>query len=122
MGLKFFVDHCVPTSIVQSLRKANHEVLLLKDYLPKESLDQVVISKAQELNAILVSLNRDFADIVKYPPANYKGIIAIQLKNRPEIISSLTKRLNDYLSFHPHMEHYKGKLFIIEVHRIRVHT
>jgi hypothetical protein len=35
----------------------------------------VVISEAQELDAILISLNGDFADIVTYPPEKYKGII-----------------------------------------------
>ena len=40
-----------------------------------------MISKAQELDSVLLSLNGDFADIVAYPPANYKGIIALQVGN-----------------------------------------
>ena len=74
MGLRFFADQCVPTTIVKALRDADHEVLYLRDYLPIESPDLVVISKAQELEAILISLNGDFANIFNYPPANYQGI------------------------------------------------
>ena len=54
-------DHCISNTIVQSLRDANHEVLRLKDLLPVESSDAVVIAKAQEIEAILLSLNGDFA-------------------------------------------------------------
>ena len=39
-----------------------------------ESSDMVVITKAQEIDAILLSLNGDFSHIVNYPPKNYKGI------------------------------------------------
>ena|SRR5207302_10971351 len=76
MALRFLADHCVPNSTVQSLREANHEVLRLKDVLPVESSDTVVITKAQEIDAILLSLNGDFSHIINYPPKNYKGIVA----------------------------------------------
>jgi predicted nuclease of predicted toxin-antitoxin system len=64
MGLKFFADHCVPTSVIQSMRDAGYQVLRLKDRLPQDSSDPIVISEARELGAILVSLNGDFVDIV----------------------------------------------------------
>ena len=118
--MKFFADHCVPTSIIHTLRTAGHEVILLRDCIPINSRDEVVIAKAQELNAILVSLNGDFSDIVMYPPANYRGIIALQVRNHPEIIPWMMDRLTKYLSAHPDLDHYKGRLFLVEVHRIRV--
>ncbi|MBC6420399.1 MAG: DUF5615 family PIN-like protein [Hormoscilla sp. SP5CHS1] len=119
MSLKFFIDQCVPNSIIQRLRDAGHEALVLIDYIPIESPDIEVIAKAQELNAILVSLNGDFADIVTYPPSAYQGIISIQLRNHPEIIPQLMTRLIDYLSLQDSGEHYRGKLMIVEVFRIR---
>lgn len=120
MSLIFFIDQCVPVSIGQFLREGGHRVLILKDYLPIESPDEIVIAKAQELAAILVSLNGDFADIVTYPPANYGGIVSIQLRNHPEIIPRLMPGLLNYLSIHNNAEHYQGKLLIVEVNRIRI--
>ncbi|MBI4286411.1 MAG: DUF5615 family PIN-like protein [Chloroflexi bacterium] len=119
MSLRFFADHCVPSSAIQTLQKAGHEVIRLKDYIPTDSSDQLVIAKAQELTAILLSLNGDFADIVTYTPAKYRGIIALQVRNHPEVIPQLLDRLIAYLSAHPDMEHYSGKLLIVEPHRIR---
>jgi len=120
MSLRFFADHCISNFIVQMLRDAGYEVFRLRDYLPTDSADSAVISKAQELNSILVSLNGDFADIVLYPPTNYKGIIALQVRNHPEIIPQLMEVLENYLSGHTDMVNYKGKLLLVEVHRIRV--
>ena len=119
MSLRFFADHCISSSTIKVLQDAGHEVFRLREHIPTDSPDEAVISKAQELDSILISLNGDFADIVTYPPANYKGILALQVGNHPEIIPQLLERLRAYLSAHGDMEHYSGKLFVVEVHRIR---
>jgi predicted nuclease of predicted toxin-antitoxin system len=120
MSLRFFADHCVSNFVIQSLRDSGCEVLRLKDHLPIESADAVVIAKAQDLDSILLSLNGDFADIVAYPPADYQGIVALQVRNHPEILPQLIMRLKAYLSLFPDMRHYQGTLLLVEVHRIRV--
>lgn len=98
--------------IIQTLRDAHHEVLRWRD--------AIVIAKAQELEAMLLSLNGDFADIVTYPPKNYRGIISLQMRNHPEILTQLLVRLTAYLQLHPAREHYEGKLLVVEVDRIRI--
>jgi Domain of unknown function (DUF5615) len=120
MGLPLCADHCVSNAIMQTRRNAGHDILRLRDHLPIESPDPVVMAKAQELEALLFSLNGDVADIVSYPPANYQGIIALQVRNHPEIIALLMARVCDYLSLRADRQHYRGKLLVVEVHRIRV--
>lgn len=122
MGLKLFADHCVPFSVIQSLQDAGIDIQILKDHIPPDSPDPIVISKADELNAVLLSLNGDFADIVSYPPENYKGIISLQIKNHPETMPLLISKLKDYLSAHPHETEYVGKLIVVETHRIRIRS
>jgi hypothetical protein len=72
------------------------------------------------LDAILLSLDGDFADITTYPPSEFKGIIALQVKNHPEVIPALMERLMEYISGRPELADYRGKLLIAEVHRIRI--
>jgi len=120
VALRFFADHCVSNLIIDVLRGAGHEVIRLKDCLPVESADGVVIAKAQELDAILVSLNGDFADLVTYPPKRFKGIVALQVLNHPEITRPLMTRFLTYLSAHTAQDHHRGKLVIVEVDRIRI--
>jgi predicted nuclease of predicted toxin-antitoxin system len=120
MALRFLADHCISNAVIQSLREASHEVLRLRDVLPVESPDATVIAKAQSLDAILLSLNGDFADIVTYSPGSYRGIIAIQMRNHPETLTQLMARFIAYLKLYPEMQHYRGKLLVLEVARIRV--
>lgn len=120
--LKFFADHCVPNSIIEAIKDMGFEVLRLKDLIPKNSSDHEVISNAQKLNAVLLSLNGDFADITAYPPARYKGIIAIRLRNHPQLIPYIMKILRKYFFLHKDMTHYKGKLFLADAYRIRIKT
>ena len=120
MALRFLADHCISNSIVQTLRDAGHEVLRLRDVLPVDSPDRVVIAKAQEIDAILISLNGDFADIVTYPPKKYKGNVALQMRNHAEILERLMARFAEYLKTQPTMEHYRAKLLVVEVNRIRI--
>ncbi len=108
--------------MIKALQDTGHEVLRLRDSLPVESEDAAVISKAQELSAILLSLNGDFADIVAYPPPLFRGIVALQLRNRPQLTDALMQRLINYLNLYPSDEHYKGKLILVEVNRIRIRT
>jgi predicted nuclease of predicted toxin-antitoxin system len=120
MSLRFFSDQCVPAEITGTLRRHGRQATLLREVLPIRSSDPVVIAKARELGAILLSLNGDFSDIVAYPPAQHLGIVAIQLHNHPEIIPRLTDRLGAFLEGHPAQDFYHGKLFLVEVHRVRI--
>lgn len=72
------------------------------------------------MDAILVSLNGDFSDIVRYPPSRYKGIFALQVRNRPESIAHILAELTGYMARHPNPEHFYGRLFLVEAHRIRM--
>ena len=87
---------------------------------PRILPDPAVIAKAQELGCILLSLDGHFADLITYPPRKYGGIVALQVRNHPEVIVRLMRRLMDYLSAHLEQDEYQQKLFLVEVHRIRI--
>ena len=106
--------------MVEILRHHGHAVTRLREVMPKGSPDEQVISRAATLDAILLSLNGDFSDIVAYPPANYAGIIAVQLHNHPEIIPHVMARLTAFLAANPAQAFYRQKLFLVEGHRVRV--
>ena len=119
MAAAFFADHCVPMAVINDLREAGHEVLLLKDHLPTTSPDEVVIKKAGELGAVLISLDGDFADIVRFPPSRYQGIVGLQVRNHPGVIHHIMSRLMDFLSTQEGFN-LSGKLILVEPDRIRI--
>ena len=120
MSLRLIMDQCVPRSVSESLRDAGHTVELLGSHLPINAKDSDVIAYAQSLDAILVSLDGDFGDIINYPPANFGGIIALQIRNHPESLPAIVMRLLTYLDEHAEKEHWLGRLFLVEAHRIRI--
>ncbi|MFN2452936.1 MAG: DUF5615 family PIN-like protein [Pyrinomonadaceae bacterium] len=120
MSVRFFIDQCVPRFVGESLEKAGYQIDALRDHLPINAKDADVIAHAQKLDAILVTLNGDFADIINYPPFNFGGLIALQVKNHPETLPTIMLRLLTYMSEHTEREHYAGKLFLVETHRIRI--
>lgn len=120
--MRLLLDHCVPNLAGKLLSEAGHEVVRLAECLPMDSPDPVVLSKADELDAVLVSLNSDFSDITAYPPATHRGIIALLIKNRPETVTPIIQRLTAYLDQHHERREMDGKLLIVEPHRIRLRT
>jgi predicted nuclease of predicted toxin-antitoxin system len=120
MSVRLFIDQCVPRSVGESLKRAGYQVELLRNHLPIDAKDPDVIATAQQLGAVLLTLNGDFADIINYPPANFGGIIALQVRNHPEILPAIVMRLLTYMGENTEREHYKGKLFLVEAHRIRI--
>ena len=120
MPLAFFLDQCVPVSVGQLLHEAGHTISRVVEHMPADAPDRAVIAKAQELDAILISLNGDFADIVAYPPAQYGGIVALQVRNHPEAFPRLLSRLIAFLQNHPDRDVHRGKLMLVEPHRIRI--
>jgi len=120
VSLRFFIDQCVPRSVSESLREVGHTVELLSSHLPINAKDPDVINCAQGLDAVLVTLNGDFTNIINYPPAHFGGIIALQVKNHPESLPAIVIRLLTYLGEYSEVEHWTGKLFLVEAHRIRI--
>jgi len=122
VSLRFFADHCVPNYVIRALENEGHDVFRLRDFLPTDAPDLTVISKAQELGCILISLDGDFANIIMFPPSEFMGIVALQLRNRPEVLPRLVERLMDYILAHPEMGHYHGLFLLVEPDRIRIRT
>lgn len=120
MSPRFFLDHCVASSVAKFLDDADYEVIRLTRELPADSPDPVVIARSQSFDAILVTNNGDFSDLITYPPSKFGGIVALQIHNRPQIIAAMVQRLLAYCQDHPDRDHYRGKLFLIEAHRIRL--
>ena len=118
--MRFFADHCVPSSAIEALEASSHEVMRLRNCLQTDAPDAEVIVEAQRLSAILLSLNGGFSDLVRYPPRKYGGIVSLQVRGHPEVLGQLVRRLIGYLEAHPVREYYQGKLLLVEAHRIRV--
>ena len=114
--MKILADHCVYGKTIRLLKFAEHEVIRLKDIASIYSEDETVAALAFSLNAVLLSNDKDFADIVKYPPKEHRGIIVLRITPQSEELVHET--LHNFLVTKTH-EDIQGSLIIIRGNKIR---
>ena len=119
--MKFFADHCVQERICEGLEKAGHEVQRLKNHLIQDAKDPEVLGKAQELGAVLISVNGDFSQIVEYPPSQYGGIISLRERNQPNSVEPILEQLFKFLDG-KNQQDIVGRLVIVETFGFRQRT
>lgn len=74
--MRFLLDHDVPEDLSYLLRELGHEVLRLRDVLPQETADPLVLQFAHDRDCLMVTCNRDdFIELAQQQP--HHGIIIV---------------------------------------------
>ena len=96
--MRILTDHCVFGKTVKLLRQDGHEVITLQELNKNDVEDEEVLELAFTLNAILVTNDKEFGNIMKYLPQQYKGIIVLKitLKNQVKSHEILLNMLRKY--------------------------
>ncbi|MEI6712631.1 MAG: DUF5615 family PIN-like protein [Verrucomicrobiota bacterium] len=104
----FLLDENFPKSATAFLRSLSHEVYDLRDLGLAGSADDIVVHKALELGAVILSTDRDFFHTLGHQYPTHLGVIVIALKTpgRTAILSRLEWFLN-----HVATEQWAGRAF-----------
>ncbi len=115
--MSILIDHCVPGIFLRVLREWGYEANPLKKYINPDADDPDVISLAQLLDAVLLTADMDFSNILNYPPQNYQGIIVIRYQAEQEVksIATLKSTLDDL-----YRDELRKVLVVITANRYRV--
>lgn len=81
--------------------------------------DEVVLRAAVGEQRILVTMDRDFGNVVAYPPEQTAGIVVLKVPGRASrvLLLTLIKAFLDVVS----EQEIGGRLWIVEPGRIRMH-
>ena len=95
--MSIFIDHCVPRKFHRLLQEWGYSSILLQEHLPVDSPDSDVLQTAQTLDAVLLTGDLDFSNILDYPPTDYVGLIVMRYEPDQEtaIIATLKQLLSD---------------------------
>lgn len=77
--LKILVDEDMPRPTVDLLRSLDIDAVDVRDVGLRGSPDAEVFGYAQEHGMILISRDKEFGNILKYPPTSHCGIILVKL-------------------------------------------
>ena len=115
--MKFKVDENLPAAATQILRVSGHDAHTVWDESLAGAADpQISISACLE-DRILITLDRDFADVHVYPPEQHCGIIVLRPKAQDEAtVVAYVRRVLAAIQLRSAV----GELWIVERDRIRI--
>ena len=115
--MKFKIDENLPVEVAEVLRHAAHDACTVLEQQYGGRPDAEIASLCQHEERILITLDKDFANIRMYPPERYAGIIVLRVKQQDK--PSVLKMMQRVLLFLPNkpLEHH---LWIVEETRIRI--
>lgn len=115
--MKFLLGACVPRRYLRLLREWGYSAELATAELSPDAPDLAVLALAQQQDAILLTVDLDFADIRAYPPADYQGILVMRYTatDEAQMDTSLQTVLRDLTR-----EELRGVLVIVTPTHYRV--
>jgi predicted nuclease of predicted toxin-antitoxin system len=117
--MKFKLDENFHSRSATLLRQAGHDAeTVIQEDLSGASDERIFQVCIQEQRCLL-TLDLDFADVVRFPPQKTAGIVLLRLPKHASF-ALLEKFLNDVLQMLT-LEPVVGRLWIVEAGRIRVH-
>ena len=91
--MRFLLDHDVPEDLTYLLQELQHEVVRLRDVLPPEADDALVLESAYARASILMTCNRDdFLKLAVTQP-HHGIIVVIRRKSRARERAALLRLL-----------------------------
>lgn len=115
---KFLIDEDMPRSTTVVLRQAGHSVEDVRDVGLRGRSDQEVFQYAQAQGAILLTADKGFSNIVRFPPDTHAGILVVRVPDElptQTVNREVLRALGDLEG-----EDLAGLLMIVEVGRTRV--
>ena len=113
--MRLLCDEAVDRPIVEALRAHGHEVLYVAEMEPGID-DEQVLARANELGALLVTLDKDFGELVFRQRRLTAGVVLIRLVGmQPE-----EKQQATVAALREHGEEMRASFTVVAPHKIRI--
>ena len=112
--MRLLVDSCVCRPAVDDLRAAGHDVVAAHDW-PEDPGDAEVLKVSNEENRVLVTLDKDFGELVFVTGAPHRGILRLvntRAQGQGRAILRILEKYGEELS--------QGALIVADPRRVRV--
>lgn len=115
--MTILLDHCVPRRYQRLLQSWGYSVTLTTEHIQADAADMQVILLAHRLDAVLVTVDTDFSNILDYPPQRYGGIMVLRYQpiDEAQLDASLRQALIDL-----YREGLRNVLVIVTPTRYRI--
>ncbi len=115
----FLVDASLPRPAAGLIRDSGHEATDVRDIGLGMASDEVVAGYARTRHLCLITRDRDFGNVLNYPPQDYSGIVVIHTPG-PASRSVVLAMVQRFLGDREIVDHLPGRLAVVQVDRIRL--
>ena len=117
--MKFKLDENIGRRGLELMRSAGHDVMTVREQNLQGSDDETLFAVCKDEKRVLVTLDHDFGQVLRFPPATGPGVVIIEIGPSGSNDALLT-RLRDFLTVLDTQD-VAGRLWIVEPSRIRIH-
>ena len=102
--MKFLVDECTGTSVVDCLRDEGHDVVAVAEVMPQAD-DEQILERAVLEARILVTNDKDFGEMIYRSGQAHRGVVLLRLRderseNKVWITKIVLARMGERLQNH----------------------
>jgi len=117
--MKLKLDENLGTRAQKLFAAAGHDVQSVAAEGLSGAADPEVYQVSRREGRCLVTLDLDFADVTRFPPAQCPGIVVIRLPRNPTpaLLDSAVEQFLAVVSFQP----LEKRLWVMEPGRLRIH-
>jgi|SRR3972149_8092468 len=115
---RFVIDEDMPRSTGKILREQGYDVKDIRDYGLRGATDEKIYEFAQLERAVILTGDRDFGNILRFPLGDHFGIVIAHFPNEmltAEINNHLLERFKEISE-----DDFKGNVIVIEERKIRI--
>ncbi|MGB9871945.1 MAG: DUF5615 family PIN-like protein [Anaerolineae bacterium] len=113
----FKVDENLPVEVAEYLQQAGYDARTVWEEGVSGVSDAVIADICLREKRVLLTLDTDFADIRRYPPEDYPGLVVLRLRRqeKPYVLRVVSRLLPMF-----RVEPVKGRLWVVEEERVRI--
>jgi predicted nuclease of predicted toxin-antitoxin system len=117
--VRFKLDENLSRRAADLIRAAGHDAVTVANQGLRGAADETLFEVCRRESRALVTLDRDFGQVLRYPPAGSAGIVVLEIAPRATH-AALLDRVRELLSV-PETRSPEGALWIVEPGRLRIH-
>jgi len=115
--LRFLADENIFPFLTSHLLKSGHDVKAIQEYGLPEATDDTIVDLAIKEERTIITFDKHFGDILRYPPQNLFGIILIRI--HPPLLEDILFAV-DNLFKNYHAYTFKGRLVVLSKQGYRI--
>lgn len=115
--MKFKLDENIGRRGFELLRSAGHDVVTVREEGLAGAPDEQIFSAAASESRALITLDYDFAQVLRFPP--HTSAVVLELGGRASLEALLARLRAMLVNLENHP--VAGRLWIIEAGRVRMH-